>query len=83
MKYRCLSDIHRTRITHEMVSENCLGLIHIASFLMDCGVLRNWRNFVSNPSSVSSNPSSVSSNSFFHIDRKSCVNTTSIDNDII
>ncbi len=76
MRYRWLSDVHRTRIGHESVSENYLGLIHIASFLMDCRVLRSWRNFVSNPSNISSN-------SFFHIDCKSCVNTTNVDNDII
>ncbi len=31
---------HRTRIRYERSAENYLGLIHIASFLMYCGVLR-------------------------------------------
>jgi len=31
---------HRTRIRYERLAENYLGLIHIASFLMYCRVLR-------------------------------------------
>ena len=31
---------HRTRIRYERLAENYLGLIHIASFLMYCKVLR-------------------------------------------
>jgi len=31
---------HRTRIRYERIAENYLGLIHIASFLMYCRVLR-------------------------------------------